>query len=124
MREVSRPVRRKEIGDVQRCSNAPISYPTKGEEGKEQLQNRYYRHRLFPLEESIPLIQPPKKKEGTIPIPKKKRITVENGLCFPEEYSQGEKVLFLISRPVLLSPFVSPGHVKRPIQESHCIFEL
>ncbi len=30
MRQVSRPVRRKEIGDVLRCSNAPISYPTKG----------------------------------------------------------------------------------------------
>ena len=29
MREVSRPVRRKEIGDVLRCSNAPISYPTR-----------------------------------------------------------------------------------------------
>jgi hypothetical protein len=28
MRKVSRPVRRKEIGDVLRSSNAPISYPT------------------------------------------------------------------------------------------------
>jgi hypothetical protein len=32
MREVSRPVRRKEIGDVLRGSNAPISYPTKDTE--------------------------------------------------------------------------------------------
>jgi hypothetical protein len=32
MREVSRPVRRKEIGDVLLCSNAPISYPTSGVE--------------------------------------------------------------------------------------------
>jgi hypothetical protein len=30
MRKVSRPVRRKEIGDVLLCRNAPISYPTNG----------------------------------------------------------------------------------------------
>jgi len=29
MRNVSRPVWRKEIGDVLLCSNAPISYPTR-----------------------------------------------------------------------------------------------
>ncbi len=33
MREVSRPVRRKEIGDVLRGSNAPISYPTNLSDG-------------------------------------------------------------------------------------------
>jgi hypothetical protein len=35
----SRPVRRKEIGDVLLCGNAPISYPTKGKVAKEHLQS-------------------------------------------------------------------------------------
>ena len=38
MRNVSRPVWRKEIGDVLLCSNAPISYPTK--EGQSRNKQR------------------------------------------------------------------------------------
>jgi uncharacterized membrane protein YhaH (DUF805 family) len=35
----------------------------KGEGGKARLQNRYYRHRLFLLEEIVPFIQPLKKED-------------------------------------------------------------